>query len=206
MADNTQMNAGPPVPASAVPILTAEQLRELDTARESGRRIRRAVSAALFDAWSIGIFAALTFLLSLGSVWGMGMGLLMGVIACVEFREAQRLRRLDASALRRLALNQLALAALLIVYAVWNLLDPGIESALRRALPADDPQIRSLVGSIEQLVRIISTLVYGTLILVAVAVQGSMAAYYLSRSKYVREHLRRTPQWIIQMQQAGISL
>src|SRR4051794_40425315 len=118
-ADNTKVIAPPPLPPLA-PQLSAEHLLDLQRARAALRKVRRAISVASFDGWTIGAFAALTLIFGLTSASSVIMGLAMGAVAYVELRSAGRLRRLDPNAARMLGFNQLALGAVLITYALWR--------------------------------------------------------------------------------------
>ena len=67
-----------PAPVQAVQGgLTPEQLTELADARRRGTKIRRAISVAKFDAWTIAIFAGFTLMSAIfswsGAVLGIGM-------------------------------------------------------------------------------------------------------------------------------------
>lgn len=137
----------------------------------------------------------------LSSLSGVLLGLAMGAIAYVEFKGAARIRRLDPAAPRTLGYNQLAFAVALIIYALWSLHDV----ASGRGLMADlnTPELQQAGGEYVDLIRTCLKLVYGILVAVAIFAQGGTAMYYFSREKYIREYLANTPQWIIEMQQAG---
>src|SRR5437762_3656804 len=97
----------PPPLAAAVPQLSQDNLLQLAAARTTGRKLRRAISVASFDGWSIAIFAALTFVCSLTDLLGLLMAIGLGAIACIELRGANKLRRLEPGAIRVLGFNQL---------------------------------------------------------------------------------------------------
>src|SRR5205085_2018001 len=125
-------------------------------------------------------------------------------IALVELRASGRLRRLDPDAPKVLALNQLALAGLLIAYALWRIYEEtsGGQGAFAD-VQAGDPQVARMLRPYEDMGRQIALGVYGLLIAVAVFVQGGMAWYYFNRRKVLRNYLDRTPPWILAMQRAG---
>src|SRR3954471_665037 len=102
--------------------LSPQQLAELVEARKRGTKIRRAVSVAKFDAWTIAIFAGLTMLSAIFSVWGAILGIGMGIVAFVEFKGVERLRRLDPTVAKTLAINQCCLGGLLLIYAIYSIL------------------------------------------------------------------------------------
>jgi hypothetical protein len=193
------------VPPNA-PQLTEENLRDLHAAATAMRRIKRTVSIATFDGWSIGIFAVLTWLCGTTDPVNIIMGLGMGAIAAVELTGAKRLRRLDPRAARMLALNQLALASLLIGYAVWRLFAVTHEGATASLLGAVDPEVLNMVGPIDALARQISLVLYGGVIAIALLGQGGMALYYATRAKMVAAYVTQTPPWIVEMQRAGFGV
>jgi hypothetical protein len=127
----------------------------------------------------------------------------MGLVALVELRGAARLRRFDAGAARILGFNQMALAALLIAYAVFRIYSVLTGPGEYAAYAASDPQLGQMLGPIEDLYRTIGLAVYATVIAVAVFFQGGMAVYYFSRAGHVRDYLRRTPAWVLAVQKAG---
>lgn len=165
--------------------------------------IRRGVTMALFDGWSIAVFAILTFIGGIFGAVGFLLGALMGVIAFVELYHANRLRSLDLRAARALMINQIFFACLLIAYAGWNLSFPAAMSAEIQASARD---LKSIGIDFESMNRAINQLVYGGLIVVAIFGQGSLALFYWRRQKMVREYLSQTPQWIVQMQRAGVGV
>jgi mannose/fructose/N-acetylgalactosamine-specific phosphotransferase system component IIC len=60
-------------------------------------------------------------------------------------------------------------------------------------LPADDAD----------LVHLAITILYSSLIAVAIFAQGGTALYYFSRQKYLQRYVQETPAWILEMQRAG---
>ena len=152
------------------------------------------------------MFAALTCLCSLGSVSGVLLGLGMAVVAAVELHSAKRLRRLQPQAARTLGLNQLALAAMLILYALWSIHGELTGEGAYASLKASDAQLAAMLGPIEDLTRMVVLAVYGAVIAVAVLAQGGLAVFYFSRVKHIKAYLTHTPDWILQMQRAGVLL
>src|SRR5690348_1421830 len=106
------MTTPPPLPAAATPtpgappVLSAEHLQQLAEARQSGRKVRRAIGVATFDGWTIGAFGFLTLLIGITDLTSILMGVGMAAIAWLELRGAARLRRLEAGAGRALGFNQ----------------------------------------------------------------------------------------------------
>jgi hypothetical protein len=190
-----------------MPALTPEQMRQLAVARAGGSTIRWCRGMALFDAYTIALFALISILSGYNSLPGLFIGFGLGIVAWVEFRAVAALGQLKPEAVRHLGYNQLALAAVLIVYAVWNLALPGqngIAAAINAAGadPQTQQQLRQMLGG--DAGDFFNWLIYGSLIAIAVFVQGGTALYYLSREKRVRAYVEQTPDWIQQMQKAGV--
>jgi Flp pilus assembly pilin Flp len=191
--------------SSSQPPLTPEQLQQLTTARQGARRIGRAISFAQFSGWTLAIFAVLSFVCGLSSITSMAMGAAMGVIAGIELAGGRRLRRMDPSAAKMLGRNQVAFAVLLVAYG-WVMhgwvkqqltgLSPDTLSALKEA---------GMEKTAQDMTQMVTLVVYGCL---AAVVAGALltAAYYFSREKHLRAYVQQTPQWILQMQRAGVSL
>jgi hypothetical protein len=101
--------------------LSPEQLAELASARARSKPIRRAISTAKFDGWGIAVFAALTFIGGIFHWLGFILGAAMATVAYIELAGAQRLRTLDLTACKTLALNQIFLGSVLLLYAIYSL-------------------------------------------------------------------------------------
>jgi hypothetical protein len=200
------MPAPSAAPAANAQGLSPEQLRQIADARRRSAKIRKGVSVALFDGWTIGIFAGLTLIGGLFSFVGLLLGAGMMAVAYVEIRGAKRLRQLDPAAPKTLAWNQVFLGALLFAYAVFSLwrIYAG-QTELAAQLNAY-PELAGIAGDVERLSQLIGLLIYGTLIAVAVFGQGGTALFYLTRRKYIDAYLRDTPQWIIDAQRAGMPM
>src|SRR5947207_174238 len=94
----------PPIPPTipAASPLSPEHIRQMAEARNRGKKIRRAVTVALMDGWTMATFAVLTILMSLTSPSGLAVGAALGLIAMIELRGAGQLRRLQKGAARQL--------------------------------------------------------------------------------------------------------
>ena len=191
----------PPLPTASP--FSPQQMQEMAAARDAMKGIHRAVWMGQMDGWSLAIFGGLTLICGLTSPTAILVGLGLGTVAFVELRTLPKLKQLDPKAPNVLAYNQLALAGILIVYAVWNLAFPA---ALSDEITKAAPELKQMLGDVQGLSDLINRLVYYALIMVAVGAQGSMALFYFRRTKMVRDILTNTPPWIIQMQQAGFSL
>ena len=153
---------------------------------------------ATIDAWLTAIFAGLTALSGLFSIVGLILGLALGVIAWNAFRGASELKQFNPAAPRRLALNQLALAGLLISYAVYSIFTASLSSEFGAAMA--DPELARMLGPIDQFIHLITILVYGGLIIGTTLAQGLAALYYAGRAKHLHAYRAATPEWILQIQ------
>jgi hypothetical protein len=186
--------------------LSEEHLRQLAAARKAVRKVRRAIKVASFDGWTVGVFGALTFLTGLTDPSGLLMGAGMGAVAFVELRAASRLRRLETGVTRTLGFNQLALATILIIYALWRLHAEMTGVSPYAAYKAADPQLGRMLQPIENLTHLIAMALYGAMIAVALFAQGGLALFYFTRRKHIDAYLAKTPAWILAMQRGGIAL
>ena len=193
-------------PIAAPPQLSQENLLQLANARVAMRKVRRAASVASFDGWTIGAFGGFTFLLGLTDPTSIVLGLAMVAIAFVELRGAGKLKQLDTTACQALAINQLVLGSLLLVYAGWRMYAVLRGGGEYDALAGSDPQMKEMLGSVADLTRMVMMAVYGALMLIALFGQGGMALYYRSRRSHIEAYLAQTPDWIVAMQRAGVSL
>jgi len=188
-------------------VLSGGQMLELAAARKACRKVRRAVRVATLSGWMIALFAAATLIFGFAAHAAIWMGLAMTIAAFVELRASGRLRRLDFSAARTLAANQAVLGLLLAIYAAWNI------DAIIVATPGPVSMDLLVNGTAFHFVpnnpifiRQFSLLLYGSMALTALLTQGTTAWYYLSREKWIRDYVSRTPGWILQIQRVGVGL
>jgi hypothetical protein len=185
---------------------TPQHLEQIAAAKTLGKKISRAVGVAKLSGWTIAIFAVLTFLSGLFSFSAMVLGLGMGIVAYFELRGAGELKRLDPTAPRRLAINQLALAAILFLYGGWELLQSIRHPQSLLADTSSDPQVAQMLAPYQNFSQMIAVTIYLTVMIVAILGPGLTAVYYNSRRKYIEDYLRGTPEWIVQLQRAGMSV
>ena len=182
-----------------------EHLAQLTAARAASKKIRRAVSVASFDGWSVALFAAISLLASFGNWSGISLGVAMGVVAWRELTSGAALKRLHVDSLRVLAINQLVLCGILILYFAWSLFDSLHGSSNYAEILGSDSSAGTL-GNVDQLSRQISVIVYVALMLGSVLFQGGTARYYFSRTKILQDYIATTPKWIIDYQRGGGTL
>jgi hypothetical protein len=101
-----------------------------------------------------------------------------------------------------LAFNQIAFGVLLFAYAATRLWTSGSSPSSL----TDDPQLQAMLVPFKDLEKLIYSIVYTTMMAAAVIGPGLTALYYWGRTRHVQRYLTQTPKWIIELQQAGMSL
>ena len=202
MRDPTLYTEAMQPPNLTSPQLTDENHRELATARLAYRKVRRAISMAQFDAWTIGVIAGFSFLYGVlfRDLTSIVVGMVLVVNAWLELRGAQQIRQLDVKAIRLLGFNQLAIAGLILLYVAWmiilQLTGHSDLAILSTAL--------SQIGITAQQINVAVVGFYLLVLAIGVASTGGMSRYYFTRLKHLESYLRQTPAWIINMQKAGV--
>ena len=117
-----------------------------------------------------------------------------------------RLRRFDATVTRTLAFNQIVLASILMIYALWRLHAEWSGGGAFAAYKTTDPELaQARVLPFDGLARTVAIILYGSIIAIAFFAQGGMALYYFTRGKHIDAYLAQTPAWIIEMQKSGVA-
>jgi hypothetical protein len=185
---------------------TPMHLEQVTQAKSRGAKIRRATIVATISGWGTGIFAAITLLTGLLDPITMFLGIGMAVVSLIELRGAGEIKRLDPAAPRRLALNQLAFGGLLFAYGAISLWTALHQPSQAMQLAGNDPQVARMIGDIDAITRLVYIAVYGGVMLAALLGPGLTSLYYSTRGKHIAEYIRQTPQWILDLQRAGMSL
>ncbi|MCC6683255.1 MAG: hypothetical protein IT445_20355 [Phycisphaeraceae bacterium] len=185
--------------------LGPQMQQQIAQARQRRKAIDRAMSVAAFDAWSSAVLAALCVPFALFSWASLLAAMVLSAVAYVEFTGRAMLRQLDPRSLHVLAGNQIGMAVIVILYAVWRLYlattGQGYAAQIEQQLP---PDVAGQLGSsVSQLVRNMEMLVYVVLIAGTVLMQGGTALYYLSRRKALHEFVTQTPRWVIDVLKAA---
>ena len=204
VCDNAGMAIPPPPSAptpppgnssQSPPGLTPEQLIAIQDAEKRVRKIQRAVTVARIDGGLtalFGVFGLLSFCLG----WqGPVIGAFLCVVAFNAFRCAGKLDRLDPRAPALLAMNQLYLAAIIILYALYQLYVGPDTSSLKQLEELGEAGGKEIAD----LYRTISMAVYLALIAGTIVAQGLTALYYMTRRRFVDAYLKETPQWLIDL-------
>jgi hypothetical protein len=171
--------------------LDADQLRVLGETRTLGKKLRLARGVALTNVVSLAFLASSTLILDAFSLSLSPVGLALAALAYNEERGRRLLVAVDPLAPRQLALNQLALFALVVVYCVWNAHaawtgpDPldalaSQSDSLNETLREVSSQTGESFGELGKWARMAALIVYGVVLAVSALVQGLTAFYYYS--------------------------
>ncbi len=187
------------------PTIDPQMQQQIVAARKRRKAIDRTMSVAGFDAWSSAVLAALCVPFALFSWASLLAAIVLAAVAYVEFTGRDMLRRLDPRSLHLLAGNQIGLAVIVILYAVWHLYlaltGQGYAAQIEQQLP---PDVAGQLGSsVTQLARSSELLVYTVLIIATILMQGGTALYYLSRRKALRDYVSQTPRWVLDVLKAA---
>lgn len=195
--------ANPPAPIEPGP-LTPEHRAQIERAHRLARKALGPAKVAAFNGWTLAIFAACTLPFAVFSLTALIMGLGLAACAWGEFHGRERVRRFDPRGARRLGFNQLALMTLIVAYSAWCIrIGLSTESQLIQSLGPLAADFQNAYGtSIEQLVRLVTFVVYGSVIALTVIFQGLNALYYFRRVATMRHYLDATPAWIVELQRS----
>ena len=189
-----------------------EEPGPLDEAQRSTlaqtRRVRRKLRFASFIAasnvWGLGVCAVFSLAFGLFELSLSPIGLALGALAWNEEQGRRQLHAADVRAPRRLALNQLALFAVVLVYCAYGAHAAWTGPSAVDALLGGHPELPDLLGDasgsspsvdeMSQWGRKIVLFTYGAIAVGSGLVQGLTAWYYSSLRPTV-EALAATPRW-----------
>jgi len=180
------MLGGMVVPADQTVVYTPEQRAQM----RAIKKVRRAATMAAISGWSTAVIGGLALPFGLVSWVSLVLGSALVALGVNELLARGQLLKLIAGATKRLALNQIVLGATIIVYAAF-MVYTGLtgQSEMQKAV-ASEPALADMSADIIALEKILTTAIYGTLIIGTIVFQGMNAWYYASRRKWVNECLR----------------
>ena len=186
--------------------LAPEHHRELATANERAKKIRKAAKVAGFNGWVTAIFAVCSVPFALFSVCGFLVAVGLAVVAYNEFQGRKRLLHFDRTAPSLLGWNQVGFLTLIVVYCLWmlftSLTGEGYFAAELKAKP-ELGQVFDNLDQLDYLVKVIMVAVYSLVIALSVIFQGLNAVYYFTRRKHVDAYVEETPEWVLDVQRAA---
>jgi hypothetical protein len=179
--------------------LTPEMQRELHEAKERAGSFVGAAKVAALNGWSVGFFAVVSLLFGLFSLTSFLVGVGLAVVARNEFVGRRRLRSLEPAGLELLWRNQVGFLALIVAYCLWSIFVTVVRP---------DPQMAELTdllgGGTGELVQSLTVVVYVVVITATVVFQGLNARYYYVRTARIRNYVRDTPPWVLDLQRSAV--
>ena len=179
--------------------LTPEMQQELRDAKERAGSFLGAAKVAAFNGWSIGFFAVVSLLFGLFSLTSFLVGVGLAIVARNEFVGRRRLRSLDPSGLELLWRNQVGFLGLIVAYCLWSMY-------VTVAVP--DPEMTQLTDLLgegtEELIQSLTVIVYAAVIVATAIFQGLNARYYFVRTARIRDYVRDTPPWVLDLQRSAV--
>lgn len=179
--------------------LTPEQLALIAQATLRSKKLHRTQFVAALDTGFTACCALTTLLCGIFSLTALLLGLSLSLTALNGYRGLRLLKRWDLRAPRILAYNQLLLAGIVTLYALFCIYDASIHPPFA-ATTNTDPELSSLLQPYEHLTTRLVQGFYLAVIVGTLLTQGLTALYYWSRQKPLRTYLTETPEWIRQLQ------
>jgi hypothetical protein len=182
-----------------------EQLRILAEARTLTKKLRVARTLALLDVIGLTAFGIATLGLDASSLELSPIGLALLVLAYNEARGRSGLLALDRGAPIRLALNQIALFAVVLAYCAWNAYATWTGPNPLETIAAQSGELTTALRQLDaasgqdgaalwRWIRLAVLIGYGAVAAGSLVVQGAMAYYYRSLRRVV-DGLARLPAW-----------
>lgn len=196
------LSESPHAAQSERPALHAGHYAQIASSSRAILKARKADRVAGFSGIAI-LLGGLVFLpFSLGSGFGIALGIALIVIGWRELALRKDVRSLDPLGFGRLARNQVALAVVLTGYGISRLVGP---------VPTMDSVntagLGGMADDLDQTVQRIALLshygVGGGIIFFAWLVQGGQAVYYARVGRSVRKAHARFPVWVMRVHAAS---
>ncbi len=167
-------------------------------ADKPARTLARIRKFSRLNGWSVVWIAGFGTLiaLALGDLTGIAVGLLVVAAGGMEVHGNRLLGRRHVDGMRWLVRSQLFLLSVVLIYAITRLTSYDGELAMANLTP-DMRAVLTELGispaDLLPMVRLVASLVYGTVALVTLVYQGGLALYYRSRTPLVTEALMAAP-------------
>lgn len=188
--------------ASPAGPLTPAHHRAIAEAKLRRKKLNRAMGFATYNTWSFAAIAAMSLLIAVFSPSSLIAVLCLAALAWNEHRGRRQLQQLDEKGPRTLGYNQLAFCALIAVYCIYQLFNAIFGSDPYAEQIAQTPELEQMLDPMRELIQVATIAAYSAVLVLGVGMQGLMAWYYFSRVRMLREYLRETPGWIVELDRA----
>lgn len=190
------------LPQTDVSPLSPEQQLSFVRATAEAARFTRAAKVAQFNGLSMIILAVLCAPFGLMDVTNFIAAGLLGLLGAVELIGRSRFQRLNASAGRMLAVNQLVLLIAILAYCARQIY---VAHTHPDAL-ANRPELQGLGIDLQGLEKSLAWTLYASVAAASVLFQGFCAIYYLRTGRRIRDYVESTPDWIVDLlRHSGLS-
>lgn len=174
-------------------------MAQVAAAKQRRNKVDFAIVVASVSAWSLAVFAGVSWLFALFSLKAALVAAGLSACAFFEFRGVAGLKRMDLRAPARLAWNQFGLAVLIAAYCVWSALSAWYGPNPYAQAVATTPELGDMLEPFEDVMRQITVGVYALVLVLSVCIQASTIVYYRSRRKIIAAYLKETPGWIVEL-------
>lgn len=157
------------------------------------------------SAWTTGVLGGITLLgVVFGDVTSVVLGAALIALAVREGRWATRLTRFETRAPRMLAVNQVALGVVILLYAAWQAYAAYRSTGLSSGVEATgDARADALLADVGALTRRITIGFYGVVAVGGLLGTSLMALYYMRCTARLKPFLAATPTWVLQAMRAA---
>ncbi|MBC7772898.1 MAG: hypothetical protein H7210_10415 [Pyrinomonadaceae bacterium] len=189
----------PVYPQAAPGPLSDGHLAELAAGKRASKRIRRTAAFARASSMTTGVLAAITMLGILFGDWtSLVLGAALLTVAVREGKFGARLALFEPGMPRALAMNQLILGLVVVVYALVQ-----VRTAMHVSAASVDPQVDAIMADFGAMVKSITIGFYLCVAVGGAAGGGLMALYYSRRTRTLSRFLAETPPWVLQAMRAA---
>lgn len=180
--------------------LSPEHFDAIEDANKRKRTIDKAYGMASFNAWSTGVFAALSLPFAFFDLTSLVMAVGLSFVAANEFKGRKELKSLKVGSLNRLMWNQLIFAFMLVGYGTYQILAVGTGPGKYAEQIRRMPELAQGLGSMDDLTATLTYAVYGSIIVVSIIFQGGTALYYHRKKNALLVYISETPDWVLSLQ------
>ena len=207
-APNLSLTSSEPDQRTSTPTLDESHYQQLEHLVRLAKPARKAASYAGFSGWMTLMAGVIQLPFAIRNPPMLLLCVVLAGIGTRELSLRRKMLRLDSSAPKKLALNQIVLGITLASYAIYKLMQPSGPSVLTSSIATDPmlqstPEVAGMLDGMAQLEQLVMASVYVLLIVLAVFVQGGTAGYYALKSFPLRRRHKQTPLWCLRVYQAA---
>jgi len=186
--------------------LSDAQFDQIRRGTELAKSIEKAVRYAHFSGWTTLLAGVVSIPFAFGNTPMLIFTVALAGVGTRELTLRRSLKVLDQSAPKKLAINQLVLGGLLILYAIFMLVSAPAQTMVESAMQKDPmmsstPEISGMMDDMVVLERFATAMMYVGMIVLAVFFQGGTALYYYRKGGKLKKLHAQTPDWVVRVYQ-----